>query len=73
MIALLVALAISNMPPPPPNLCKKAAAGTPCLTDRRREGVCVDAQCPKTEMNADGAKTVRVDCRVCQQPDGGTK
>jgi len=73
VIALLLALTVGNMPPPPPNLCKKRDAGTPCLTPRRREGTCATTQCPQTEASEKGVKTVMVECRVCQQPDGGTQ
>jgi hypothetical protein len=75
MIALLVALAISNMPPPPRDTCKETGAGTACRTQRRQAGVCVKSQCPKTEYKASGDTTVMVDCLVCREPgpDGGTK
>jgi hypothetical protein len=73
MIALLVALALSNMPPPPPDTCKDTGVGTACRTPRRSAGICVQTQCPKTEFSPQGSKTVMVDCLVCKNPgpDGG--
>ena len=73
MIALLIALAISNMPPPAPETCK--VSGASCKTRQWRDGVCVQSQCPKTEFSKEGSKTVMVDCFVCQLPnaDGGSK
>ena len=68
MIALLLALALSNMPPPPPDTCKNTGVGTACRTPRRTPGVCVKAECPKTEVGPAGAKTVKVECLVCITP-----
>ncbi|MBS1150078.1 MAG: hypothetical protein H6Q89_1776 [Myxococcaceae bacterium] len=75
MIALLVALALSNMPPPAPDTCKDTGVGTKCKTRSWTEGVCVKSQCPQTTFSKAGSKTVMVDCLVCQPPgaDGGTK
>ena len=75
MIALLLALALSNMPPPPPDTCKTAAVGAACKTRGWTEGTCAQSQCPKTEFSAKGSKTVMVDCMVCKAPpaDGATK
>ena len=75
MKTLLLALALTNMPPPPPNTCPGKPAGTACKTERRTAGVCVQAQCPKTEFSQKGSKTVMVDCMKCEEApaDGGSK
>ena len=75
MIALLLALALSNLPPPAPDTCKDTGAGTACRTRTWREGVCVQSKCPRTEVGKAGAKTEQVDCLVCQvaAADGGVK
>ena len=77
MIALLLSFAISNMPPPAPDACKKpdAGVGTACKTRNWRSGACVQSQCPKTEYGKDGSTTVTTECLVCEVPvaDGGTK
>lgn len=73
--ALLLSLAFGNMPPPPPDTCPRDGVGAVCKTRSYGRGVCVKSTCPKTEMSAQGAKTVQVDCLVCQTPtpDGGSK
>ena len=75
MIALLVAFALSNMPPPPPDTCKESAIGASCKTRNGGDGACAQAQCPQTTFSPAGSKTVMVDCRVCRpvSADGGTK
>ncbi len=75
MKTLLLFLALTNMPPPPPNTCPGQAVGTACNTPRRTNGVCVQGQCPKTEFSAKGSKTVMVDCMKCEDPpaDAGTR
>lgn len=75
MIGLLLTLALSNLPPYPPNSCPGKEPGTSCLTQRQTNGVCVHAQCPKTEFSKAGSKTVQVDCMKCEESgaDGGTK
>lgn len=73
MKALLVALALANLPPPPPDTCKDTGAGSACKTRRQTDGVCAPARCPMTEFSAKGSKTTMVDCLTCQVADGGTK
>ena len=69
----MLALALTNMPPPPLDVCPRRDAGTSCLTRRRSNGVCVRTQCEKIEVGKDGSKIVLVDCLKCEELDGGTK
>jgi hypothetical protein len=75
VISLLFALAFSNMPPPPIDICPRVDAGTVCLTPRRTSGVCVKGTCSRFESTKDGYRRVTVDCQKCEAPvtDGGTR